>query len=58
MASMATQGIADESPGGSATVAAHRDDVVRDLPAPENRLFYPALDGLRGLAVVMVFCGH
>ena len=28
------------------------------LPAPENRRFYPAVDGLRGVAVLMVFCAH
>lgn len=26
--------------------------------APENRVFYPALDGLRALAFLMVFCHH
>ncbi len=28
------------------------------LPAPENKLFYPALDGLRATAVLMVFSVH
>ncbi len=37
---------------------AHRDDVVQGLPAPENKRFYPALDGLRALAVLMVFFEH
>jgi peptidoglycan/LPS O-acetylase OafA/YrhL len=34
------------------------DDLVPNLPAPENKRFYPALDGLRALAVLMVFCNH
>lgn len=37
---------------------ASRDDLVADLPAPENKRFYPALDGLRALAVLMVFFEH
>ena len=28
------------------------------LPAPENKRFYPALDGLRAMAVLMVFFSH
>ena len=32
--------------------------LVPDLPAPENKRFYPALDGLRATAVLMVFCQH
>ena len=28
------------------------------LPAPENKRFYPALDGLRAIAVLMVFWQH
>lgn len=36
----------------------HGDGLVRDLPAPENKRFYPALDGLRALAVLMVFFEH
>jgi peptidoglycan/LPS O-acetylase OafA/YrhL len=28
------------------------------LPPPENRLYYPALDGLRAIAVLMVFSTH
>ncbi len=36
----------------------HLDDVVQDLPPSENRRFYPALDGLRAIAVLMVFCQH
>ena len=28
------------------------------LPPPENRLFYPALDGLRAVAVLLVFWEH
>ena len=38
--------------------AAHREDLVANLPASENKQFYPALDGLRGIAVLMVFCQH
>lgn len=37
---------------------AHMSDVVRDLPAPENKRYYPALDGLRAIAVILVFCEH
>lgn len=36
----------------------HLDDVVQNLPPSENRRFYPALDGLRAVAVLMVFCQH
>ena len=36
----------------------HDDDVVKGLPEPENRKFYPALDGLRAVAVLLVFCQH
>jgi peptidoglycan/LPS O-acetylase OafA/YrhL len=28
------------------------------LPLPENKLFYPALDGLRAIAVLLVFTAH
>jgi len=40
------------------TAALHADDVVRNLPPPENKKFYPALDGLRAMAVLMVFYQH
>ncbi len=43
---------------GAEVQSAHRDDLVPDLPAPENKRFYPALDGLRALAVLMVFFEH
>lgn len=36
----------------------HAEDLVPDLPEPENKRFYPALDGLRAVAVLMVFCTH
>ena len=34
------------------------DQLISDLPAPENKRFYPALDGLRAVAVMMVFFQH
>jgi peptidoglycan/LPS O-acetylase OafA/YrhL len=40
------------------TAALHADDVVPNLPASENKRFYPALDGLRAVAVLMVFYQH
>jgi peptidoglycan/LPS O-acetylase OafA/YrhL len=38
--------------------AFHAGDLVQDLPPSENKRFYPALDGLRALAVLMVFYQH
>jgi peptidoglycan/LPS O-acetylase OafA/YrhL len=38
--------------------AIHAGDLVQNLPASENKRFYPALDGLRALAVLMVFYQH
>ena len=35
-----------------------RDSNPEHLPPPENRRFYPALDGLRAIAVLMVFFEH
>jgi len=40
------------------SAALHADDVVPNLPASENKRFYPALDGLRAVAVLMVFYQH
>lgn len=31
---------------------------MESLPQPENRIFYPAFDGLRAIAVLMVFVYH
>ena len=39
-----------EVSGGAETVAG--------LPLPENKLYFPALDGLRAIAVLMVFTAH
>jgi peptidoglycan/LPS O-acetylase OafA/YrhL len=39
-------------------VAAHADDLVPDLSPSENNRFYPALDGLRAIAVLLVFTQH
>jgi len=36
----------------------HAGDLVEGLPPAENKKFYPALDGLRAVAVLMVFCQH
>jgi peptidoglycan/LPS O-acetylase OafA/YrhL len=40
--------------------ATHRHEGVdfASLPPPENKLYYPALDGLRTVAVLMVFTYH
>ena len=37
---------------------AHASDLVDHLPSSENKRFYPALDGLRAVAVLMVFWQH
>ena len=39
-------------------LSSHADDLVPDLPPSENKRFYPALDGLRAIAVLLVFCQH
>ena len=41
-----------------ATDVSERGGEVDGIPPPENRLFYPALDGLRGFALMLVFCQH
>jgi peptidoglycan/LPS O-acetylase OafA/YrhL len=33
-------------------------EVLTTLPPPENSVFYPALDGLRAVAVLLVFASH
>lgn len=38
--------------------APDRDDAAPGLPPPENKRFYPALDGLRAVAVLLVFFQH
>src|ERR1035441_2665940 len=45
-------------PSQSDTAGWHSADLVAGLPASENKKFYPALDGLRALAVLMVFYAH
>ena len=37
---------------------AQSGSIVPDLPISENKLFYPALDGLRAFAVLLVFLEH
>jgi peptidoglycan/LPS O-acetylase OafA/YrhL len=47
-----------ESVSGAPAAALHAGDVAAGIPPPENRKFYPALDGIRALAVLMVFYQH
>lgn len=47
-----------EETAAAQSTAEHRDDLVHDLPPSENKRFYPALDGLRALAILMVFFEH
>ena len=46
------------SQAGSLPERAHTSDLGEHLPASENKLFYPALDGMRAVAVLMVFWQH
>ena len=51
--------VADRSPAGSeASVSPESNDSAVGLPPPENKKFYPALDGFRAVAVLMVFYQH
>jgi peptidoglycan/LPS O-acetylase OafA/YrhL len=34
------------------------DDAAPGIPAPENKVYYPALDGLRAFAILLVFAQH
>lgn len=57
----ADEGAPLDSPAQSSqteAAAGHSADLVSGLPASENKKFYPALDGLRALAVLMVFYEH
>lgn len=36
----------------------HAGPSVSPLPPSENKVFYPALNGLRAVAVILVFCQH
>jgi peptidoglycan/LPS O-acetylase OafA/YrhL len=45
-------------PGPLEAETLHAEDLVPNLPESENKRFYPALDGLRAVAVLMVFCTH
>jgi peptidoglycan/LPS O-acetylase OafA/YrhL len=47
-----------KSPPSCSELTAHADDLVPNLPPSENKRFYPALDGLRAIAVLLVFCQH
>jgi len=49
---------AETQPAHDKVSALHATDLVQNLPASENKRFYPALDGLRALAVLMVFYEH
>ena len=42
----------------SAVEARPGDEIVPDLPRTENKKYYPALDGLRAIAVLLVFFQH
>ena len=42
----------------SATAHDVQAPATEELPPPENRIFYPALNGLRTIAVLLVFTAH
>ncbi len=39
-------------------VSVSSEDVALGIPPPENKVFYPALDGVRAFAILLVFLQH